>query len=277
VRRIVPVLGLAAFVVLAGCGSPPPAISDASPTIAVGITLPPAWTDTPTPSPAPPTETPTPTLRPAVAAARQTATTWPPIEIVAVGAGADTATWERVDFGSGSFLLPDGFEVADLRGVDDVIVLFLQAFANDMVSFTPEVATPAPGTPTSTPIPLDELQSAFDIDVLVAADRRAQTVMSLVGAPLPPGFDLEAILTEAVGRVQGEVQVIGREIVGGAPRPTARAFLLVGDPDSGQIEDQAIYVALEGSRAWTLSFQAGDFAEMEPIFETIALSLQPSP
>jgi hypothetical protein len=99
----------------------------------------------------------------------------------------------------------------------------------------------------------------------------------LVGVPLPEGFDLESMMTEAVGSVPGEVEVVSREIVGGAPRDTGRAFLRIRDPGSGTTEDEVMYVIVEGDRAWTLSFRARDFEAMLPAFETSALSLAPTP
>jgi hypothetical protein len=241
------------------------------------LTLPPAWTTTPSETPVPATPTITPTPPPAVLAARQTAALWPALEIVAVGAGADQTDWQTIEFETGSFRVPPTFDVADMGGFDDVIVQFMQAFAGGLVEMMEGMVTPAPGEATSTPIALDELDSAFDFDFLVAADPGGEAAVFLVGEPLPEGFDLETMMTEAVGSVQGEVEVLNREIVGGAPRSTGRVFLRVRDPQSGETADQVLYVILEGDRAWTLSFQARDFQAMLPAFETSALSLAPTP
>jgi hypothetical protein len=241
------------------------------------VTLPPAWTVTPTVTPIPATPTPSPTPHPAILAARQTAALWPTLHVVAVGAGADSSSWQRIDFETGSFLVPPTFEAADLGGVDDVIVLFMQAFAVGLVEMMDGMATPVPGAATSTPISLDELDSAFDFDFLVAADPRGEGLVYLVGEPLPQGFDLESMMTEAVGSLTGEVEVLGREIVGGASRNTGRVLLRLRDPAKGTTEDQVMYVIVDGERAWTLAYQARDFEAMLPLFETSALSLVPAP
>ena len=241
------------------------------------VTLPPAWTATPSATFVPATATPSPTSPPAVLAARQTAALWPPIEVVAVGAGSDLTDWQTVKFETGSFLLPPTFALIDSGSFDDAIVRFMQAIAGELVEVIEGMMTPVPGEATPTPISLVDLDSDFGFDFLVAADPGGEASVFLVGAPLPEGFDLESMMTEAVGSVPGEVEVVSREIVGGAPRDTGRAFLRVRDPGSGTTEDEVIYVIVEGDRAWTLSFQARDIEAMFPAFETAALSLVPTP
>jgi len=241
------------------------------------VTLPPAWTATPSATFVPATATPSPTSPPAVLAARQTAALWPPIEVVAVGAGSDLTDWQTVKFETGSFLLPPTFALIDSGSFDDAIVRFMQAFAGELVEVIEGMMTPVPGEATPTPISLDALDSDFGFDFLVAADPGEEAAAFLVGAPLPEGFDLESMMTEAVGSVPGEVEVVSREIVGGAPRDTGRVFLRIRDSGAGTTEDEVIYVIVEDDRAWTLSFRARDFEAMLPAFETSALSLEPSP
>lgn len=241
------------------------------------VTLPPAWTATPSETPIPSTPTATPTPHPAALAARQTAALWPTLHVVAVGAGADSTGWKRLEFETGSFLVPPAWEEADLGRVDDVIVLFMQAFAGGLVEMMEGMVTPIPGEATPTPLALDELDTAFDFDFLVAADPGGEALVFLVGGPLPEGLDLESMITEAVGSLQGEVEVVGREILGGAPRNTGRVFVRLNDPATGSTEDQVMYVIVDGERAWTLAYQARDFQAMLPVFETSALSLVPAP
>jgi hypothetical protein len=241
------------------------------------VTLPPAWTATPSQTLVPATPTATSTPNPNVLAARQTATLWPTLHVVAVGGGTDSSEWKRIEFETASFLVPPTFEVADMGGFDDVIVLFMQAFAGGLVEMMEGMVTPAPGEATPTPISLDELDSAFDFDFLMAAEPGGEAAVFLVGEPLPQGFDLESMMTEAVGSVQGEVEVVSREVVGGAPRDTGRVFLRLRDPAKGTTEDQVMYVIVDGERAWTLAYQARDFEAMLPLFETSALSLVPAP
>jgi hypothetical protein len=241
------------------------------------VSLPAAWTATPSETIVPATATPSPTPPAAVLAARQTAALWPPLEVVAVGAGSDLTDWQTIEFGTGSFRVPPTFAEVDRGGFDDGIVLFMQTFADRLVEVMQGSTTPVPGAATPTPISLDELDSAFDFDFLVAADPGGEATVFLVGVPLPEGFDLESMMTEAVGSVPGEVEVVSREIVGGAPRDTGRAFLRIRHPGSGTTEDEVMYVIVEGDRAWTLSFRARDFEAMLPAFETSALSLVPSP
>jgi hypothetical protein len=241
------------------------------------VVLPPAWTATPSVSVVPASPTATITPPPAVVAARQTAALWPPIEVVAVGAGADTGDWQAIEFDTGSMRLPPTFEAVDRGGFDDVIVLFAQTFANGLVEIMEGITTPVPGEATPTPIPLDDLDTAFDFDFLAAADPSGEASVFLIGEPLPLGFDVETLMTQAVASVEGEVEIVNREIVGGAPRDTGRVRLHLGQSGSGTSEDRLIYVIVEGDRAWTLSFQARDIEAMFPAFETAALSLVPAP
>jgi len=241
------------------------------------VTLPPAWTATPSETVVPATATPSPTPPPAVLAARQTAALWAPLEVVAVGAGSDLTDWQTIKFETGSFRVPPTFAEVDRGGFDDGIVLFMQTFAGRLVEVIQGSTTPVPGGATPTPISLDELDSAFGFDFLVAADPGGEATVFLVGERLPEGFDLESMMTEAVGSVSGEVEIVSREIVGGAPRDTGRALLRIRDPGAATPEDEVMYVIVEGDRAWTLSFRARDFEAMLPAFETSALSLVPSP
>lgn len=244
------------------------------------VTLPPAWTATPTVPTIPATPTPSPTSHPAVLAARQTATAWPTLRVVAVGAGADSTGWERLEFPTGSLLVPTTFEPIDSRRVDDAITSFMQALAASLVEAMPAQGTPSPGGPTPTALSLEGLTSAFGFDFLVAEDAVDPLTVFVVGGPLPEGLDLETMMTEAAGLLQGEVEITGREIVGGAPRSTGRVFVRLFDRARGTTEDRAIYVILEGDQAWVISYRALDFepfGDMLPAFETSALSLEPSP
>lgn len=254
---------------------PPPATDAAGETFVGLVTLPPAWTATPSETIVPPTPTTTPTPPAAVVAARQTAAAWPPLEIVAVGAGADQTDWQTIEWDSGAMRVPPSFEIAEPDRLDDDVVLFLQTLAVDLLEIIEDRATPAPDSPTPTPIALDELDSSFDF--LAAADPGGEAGVAIVAGPRPEGFDVEAMMVEAVGSLQGEVTVLDREIVGGAPRDTGRVFVNVRDPASGATQEQVLYVIVEGDRAWTLAFQARDLASALAAFESSALSLTPAP
>jgi len=240
------------------------------------VTLPPAWTATPSVTPPPLTATPSPTLNPAVLAARQTAARWPTLHVVAVGAGADSAGWKRIEFETGSFLVPSAWEEADLGSFDDDIVLFMQTLAGGLVEMMEGMVTPIPGEAKPTPLALDELDTAFDFDFLVAADPGGEALVFLVGEPLPDGFGLEEMMTESVGSIEGEIEVDRREIVGGAPHDTGRVLVRLPEPASGDPQAQMMYIMIDGGRAWTLSYRARDFEAMLPLFETSALSLEPA-
>jgi hypothetical protein len=275
-RPSIPLMLTLAAALAASCsaGASPPQATAAPEVTTLGlVTLPPAWTATPSETFVPPTATTTPTPPAAVVAARQTAASWPPLVIVAVGAGADQTDWQTVEWESGSMRLPPSFEIADRDGYDTDVVRFIQTLAGGLVETMEGRPTPAPGEPTPTPIALGELESTFDF--LVAADPGGEASVVLIGEPRPEGFDLETMMVEAVGSVQGEVTLLDREIVGGAPHDAGRVLMSVRDPASGVTRDQVLYVIVEGDRAWTLAFQARDLPAMLAAFETSALSLSP--
>src|SRR3972149_4126261 len=117
-------------------------VAAAATTCSGGVTLPEVATPeaaTPVRVTLPPARTAPPA---AVLAARQTAALWPPIEVVAVGAGADLTDWQTIEFGTGSFRVPSTFEVADRSGFDDVIVAFMRTFASSLVRGMEGVAAP---------------------------------------------------------------------------------------------------------------------------------------
>jgi hypothetical protein len=113
-----------------------------------------------------------------------------------------------------------------------------------------------------------------------ASDREAQVDVWLVGAPVPDGVDLETLMIQAAGVLQGEVEVTNREMVGGSPRPMGRTLVQLFDRARGTAEDRVLYVIVDGGRAWILTFRmpaSEAFLALLPVFETIALSLEPSP
>jgi hypothetical protein len=268
-------LGCCMTAVLAACGSAPPSAVSASPTLAPAVELPPAWTVTPSATPVPKTLTPTLTPPPAVAAARETAALWPPMEVVAVGAGADVTDWKRLEAPSGSILIPAEFEEIGQPSFGASTTDFMEQFAGILVA-----ALQGEGTPAPAPASLDEFAATYGFDFRAAENAADRVSMFLVAGPLPEGFDVETILTDATGILPGEVEIVYRELVGGAPRPTGRILVQFTDPARGTVESRATYAVLGGERAWLIVFQSRDaevFEALLPVFETIALSVQPPP
>ncbi|OGT27979.1 MAG: hypothetical protein A2Z17_06600 [Gammaproteobacteria bacterium RBG_16_66_13] len=269
-------LVLAAFVLAAlACAmpveAPPAGISDEA---APRITLPPAWTATASATERPPTATVTPTLSAAALAARQTAALWPPLGAVEFHASSvDQSDWAEVDLESASFRLPPSYQIVDMGGFDDAMVLLMEAMAQGMVGMFESFVTPVPGAPTPTPLSLEA--GGFDIDLLMAIDEAGLSAVFLTGGPVDPGVDLETALTEAIGWVEGEVTVLQRETLIGAPLLTARAIVRSRDSESGESSDQVGYVILSEGRTWNIWYAAEPLEPMLPVFEASALSLRP--
>ncbi|HMK08615.1 MAG TPA: hypothetical protein VK449_06240 [Anaerolineales bacterium] len=267
-------LGLLPLTLLTSCGGAP-AAPQARPTATTGLvrlTLPPAWTETPTVTLVPPTATATPTVPAAVLAARQTATAWPTLHVVAVGGGVDPSTWQRFDFGDGSVLLPPSFAEQDLRRLDTAVETSLRSYAAGLAAQANAVTTPVSGQPT--PSSLDDL-AASGFHFAAARDRAAAADLFIVSGPVPSGFDGETLMTRAFGSLAGEAEVNGRETIGGAPLPTVRLHATLYDRNRGTIEPRVYYITIVGDRMWTLIFRARDFEDSQSLFETSALSLTP--
>jgi hypothetical protein len=221
----------------------------------------------------PPTATASPTLSAAALAARQTAALWPTVAPATVLPGAIAVeSWTEMDTGSAVFLLPPGFEVADLGEFDDVMVMLMEAMAQGMVGMFESLVTPVPGAPPPTPLSFGE--AGFELDILMAV-HPAGAAAILTGEPREADLDLETALTQAVGMVSGEVTVLAREILIDAPYPTARAVLESRDPETGQVGRQVGYVILSETRLWTIWFSADPLEPMLATFETCALTLRP--
>lgn len=276
-RRLTSIGWLILMALAAACSGAP--VAPAQPTTAgtatpERVTLPPAWTVTPSETSVPATLTPSPTLHPSVLEAHQTAALWPTEHFVAVGAGADSTGWTRQELQDATLMLPPAFAVIDPRRYDDATEGFLQRVAARLLGTSQ--ATAAPGAPLPTPPSLAQLGSAFGFEFLVAEDAQSRSDVSLVGWTLPQGLDLATVLNQAFGGLTGEVEVGSWEIVGGAPLPTARLFVRLFDRPRNTVADRVLYAIVEGDRLWVLSYGAGDFEAMLPVFETSALSLAPA-
>ncbi len=246
---------------------------------ALGITLPPAWTDTPSPTIALPTETPTVTPRPTEAPRQLQTTQGVPLPTAVVvsldGEEPDLSGWKRIDTKSAFFFVPESYQVVDMGELGEAMVLLMQVFAEGMVEAFSSLVTPVPGG-TATPVSLDEMSASLQLDLLMAADAGGGSAVFLVGEPRPTDADLQTMLLKAIEDNQNEVRVERTELIYGGRYPMARALLQVRDIESGQLSRQALYLIAGGDRLWTLSYQSDPepFDGLLPIFERSAMSLQ---
>ncbi len=246
------------------------------------VTLPPVWTETPTPTITLPAATPTATLVPTEAPRQLQTTQGVPLPTAVVvevgGTEPDLAGWKRIDVESAFFWVPASYQVVDMGELGEAMLLMMQVFAEGMVEAFRGLVTPEPGV-TPTPLSLDEMNTAFQIDMLMAADEAGGSVVFLVGEPRPSDADLQTMLLKAIEDNANVVLVEKTELIYGARYQMARALLRVRDAESGQVSRHAAYLIASADRLWTLSFQAepDSFDGLLPVFERSALSLQAQP
>ncbi len=278
-RRAPLVTGLLAVgLLLAACGGRAAVEAQPAATSAV-IALPPAWTATPSPTVVPPTATPTATAIPVEAPREIVSTSGTPLPtalaVTAVPDAVDRAGWKRVDTKSAFLFMPASYEVVDLGPMGEAMVQLMEVFAKGMVEAFSGLVTPVPGA-SPTP-PFEELED-FSIDLLMAADAAGESAIFIVGEPRPDEADVQAMLVKAIDDIKGKTEVLSTELIEGHAFPMGRAIVRVRDEETGRLSEQAIYVILHGQRAWTLACQAlpADFAELLPVFDSVARSLEPT-
>jgi hypothetical protein len=269
---------VAVSVLVTACGAGSGSEAQPQATVAAGISLPPAWTATPSATVVPPTETPTPTSIPLEVPREIVSTLGTPLPTAfALAAAPDTVDrtgWKRVDATSAFLFMPATFEVVDMGPMGEAMVEMMEVFAKGMVEAFSGLVTPVPGA-SPTP-PFEELED-FSIDLLMAADPARETAIFIVGEPRPEAADLQSMLVKAIDDINGKTEVLSTELIEGHTYPMGRAVVRVRDEETGRLGQQALYVILHGQRAWTLSCQSlpGDFAEMLPVFDSVARSLEP--
>ena len=210
------------------------------------VRLPPAWTATPVPTTPAPTPTAQPTSAPTEAPRLLTnsrGTAIPTAVWLEVEQASSLEAWAQHDVGSASLWLPDTWQVADLGGLGEVMGVLMAGLAQGMVDAFGAMASPDEGgTPSAES--LKEMEAAFDIDFVMAADEQAKAALFLVGEPRPKDADLQDLLLKAISDNANEVAVEHTALVAGGSYPMARALLRIKDVESGQVSQQALYVIL---------------------------------
>jgi len=269
-----------------------PALQQPAPTLLTFPTLPPTWTPAPTTTPAPPTLTSTP--RPSATALPATATVMPLLDgtpaspgvvlppvlyITPLPASDLPAGWHEIQSETASFWLPESYAVADLGEFGDLMEMMMVAMVQGFGEAFSSMVTAEPGAPTPTPLSLDELRGAFDIDLLLAIDGDTQAAAFLLSEPLEAGTTLESQMAATIDGIEGSAQVQSYEVLIGSRYETARAIVKSWDVETGTQMSQLVYVFLNGKRAYSLSYntEAARFAELLPIFERSAQSFVAKP
>jgi hypothetical protein len=270
-----PVIGLLVLLGLAAAACAIPGTNAAEPptgggevVAGTGISLPPAWTDTPSPTVAPPTLTPTPT---------------PPFGLAwatPVPVDASYDGWVRLESKRAALWLPPDFEVMDLGGLGDVMALMVYSLTEVMGQMAGELAvqpgTPVAGQPTPTLISLEELQETIVFDFVVAGSTSGEAALFMVGDPPKEGVDLGTAIEGALDSMEGEHSVETQHAISDRPYPMARLIVSSIDAKGGRVSKQLVYVFVIDGRSWSLTYvaPADGFEELLPLFEQSAASFE---
>ncbi|MFV9675299.1 MAG: hypothetical protein ACNYZI_07955 [Anaerolineales bacterium] len=243
-------------------------------------TLPPMWT---------PTNTQPPVSTPAESPAPARETTQPlalgslvPVEIVTpVPHSGDITGWQRVETKLAIFWLPASYEIIDLGdGFGELFGDFFEDFAVGMGELVGELTSELSGDgATPEPLNLDDLNSAFEFDFLIATDEDLLTSTFLISQPREPGTDLDTHLHDALNGIEGDYILLSLQAIDGAKYEMGRAILEIHDPELQMMGKMLIYVILGKDNVWTLSYQTASekFDQLLPTFEKSADSFEIKP
>jgi hypothetical protein len=189
------------------------------------------------------------------------------------------AGWHEIQSETASFWLPESYAVAELSEFGDLLEMMMVAMIQGFGDAFSSMVTAEPGAPTPTPLSMEEMQSAFDIDLLMAIDGDTQAVAFLLGEPLEAGTTLESQMASAIDGIKGPVQVQSYEVLIGSRYETARAIVKSWDVETGTQMSQLVYVFLTSRRAYSISYntEATRFEELLPTFEQSAQSFEANP
>ena len=243
-------------------------------------TLPPMWTPTNT---QPPVSTRTESLSPAQEIAQPLDLgSLIPVEIVTpLPHSGDIAGWQRVETKLATFWLPASYEIIDLGdGFGELFGAFFEDFAVGMGELVGELTSELSGDgATPEPLNLDDLNSAFEFDFLIATDEDLLTSAFLISQPREQGTDLDYHLHDALNGIEGDFKLLSLQAIEGAKYEMGRALLEVHDPELQMMGKMLIYVILGKDNVWTLSYQTASekFDQLLPTFEKSADSFEIKP
>jgi hypothetical protein len=240
------------------------------------VSLPPTWTPTssPTASPARPTSTPlasideepsTPSAWHAESGATRTPRPLPSLptlqRVTSAPVGSNDAGWQRVETRLAEFMLPGSYQVIDLgSGFSDFFGAFAQGFVEGMGEFAGEIAGEMGLTPT--PLVVEDLDQAFTFDFLLALEEDLQTSVVLVSEPMETPPELEESMRASLGSMEGDLKILGWQLIEDRTVPTGRILVEATVPESGETGRALIFVFLSPTQRWNLIYQTS--AELFP-------------
>jgi hypothetical protein len=195
-------------------------------------------------------------------------------EATPVAATISTSAWQQVEGATASFMLPTSFEVLDMGSEFGMLMAALMTgMMEGMVEMASDIAEEFGADPiTPTPFDTSEVETAFNIDFVLAMQDDQKTNAFLFSEPLEEPSTLEEQIQATLDEQDNPIEILSIDRVIDATHETARMHLLVTDNESGDRGHVLIYIIMLTDRVYQLGYatEVDRFEEMAPIFETSA-------
>jgi hypothetical protein len=189
-------------------------------------------------------------------------------------ASIPTSTWQRVEGATASFMLPTSFEVLDMGSEFGMLMAALMTgLMEGMVEIASDIGEEFGADPiTPTPFDTSEIETAFNIDFVLAMQDDQKTTAFLFSEPLEEPSTLEEQLLATLDEQDNPVEILSIDRVIDSTHETARMHLLVTDTGTDEQGHVLIYIIMLSDRVYQLGYttEVERFEEMSPIFETSA-------
>lgn len=241
--------------------------------------FPPTWTPTAISTQAIATATPQPLNQSSNASETSLATSLP--EATSVTDLMPTDSWQRVEGATASFMLPMSFEVLDMgTEFGKLMAALMTGLMEGMMELASDLGEEFGADPiTPTPFDVSELESAFDIDFVLAMQEDQKTSAFLFSEPLEQPGSLEDQIQATLDEQENPIEIVSIARVTDTVNETARLHLIVTETETGERGFVLIYIILLSDRAYQLGFTSrlDRFEEMAPIFDTSASTFRINP
>jgi hypothetical protein len=236
------------------------------------VVFPPTWTPTLIPTETQISETATPIATEDPGSSVPASPELP--DATAVVPTSSTSGWQLVEGATASFYLPGSFEVLDLGSEFGLLMAALMTgMMEGMVEMTNELGQEFGADPiTPTPMDLSELESAFQIDFVLAMQADEKTSAFLFSEPLETSTSLEEQMQSTLEEQSNTLEIISMARIVDSEYETGRMDLLVTDSETGEQGHVLIYIILLTERVYQLGYTTTieRYRELLPIFDASA-------
>jgi hypothetical protein len=186
-----------------------------------------------------------------------------------------------VEGATASFYLPNNFEVLDMGSEFGLLMAALMTgMMEGMVEMANELGEEFGADPiTPTPMDLTELESAFQIDFVLAMQSDEKTTAFLFSEPLESSTSLEEQIQLTLEEQNNPMEIVSMARLVGSEYESGRMDLLVTDRETGERGHVLIYIILLPERVYQLGYTTSleRYGEMLSIFDASASTFSVNP